>query len=173
MPEPPAKRRLWATIGLLIVGAAALWGSSRLTWWAAAVDAGVRGTLVESELGAERAPALVPLAVLAAAGIAGVIATSGWPRRLLGAVLLVAGAAACVLAVVGAVDGGQLRPGHLLALLGGVLVLTGGAVSAWWASAMPRLGQRYENPQVPKAAADRNDDLWKALSKGEDPTFDG
>lgn len=168
-----SKRPLWTVVGLLLLGAAALWGSSRLTWWHTVVDAGVRGRLGETELGAERAPALVPLAVLAVAGIAGMIATSGWPRRLLGAVLLVAGAGACGLAVLDAIEGEHVRQGHLLALLGGALIFAGGVVGIGSASSMPRLGQRYENPQVPKAPADRNDELWKALSEGEDPTFDG
>ncbi len=162
----------------LLLGAAALWGSSRLVWSAQLRDAGVRGTILETQTGAQHSGALVPLAFLAVAGVAGAIATGGWPRRVLGGVLAVAGLWACWIAVDGVSFGGfpagapiwQIYLGRGLALLAGILVLLGGLISTRRAGAMPRLGARYSAPSVRKAARDPDTELWEALSEGEDPT---
>ncbi|MQA63081.1 MAG: hypothetical protein GEU86_16675 [Actinophytocola sp.] len=172
-------------VALELAGAVALWGASKLAWSWASFDGGVRGILEETVLGSERAPALVPLALLAVAGIAGLIATSGWARRVLCLVLLVAGAAACVVTGVdvaavagdrGGADGSGIQPGHGLALLGGLLVAAGGALGARAADRLPKLGERYDNPAAKAEtvpAADTDEDLWNALSEGEDPTSRG
>src|SRR5205814_5449903 len=55
------KRPLW-TIVVLLLAALALWGTSRLTWFAEYRDGGVRGTVLYRETGAQHAGALVPLA---------------------------------------------------------------------------------------------------------------
>src|SRR4051794_40195117 len=89
------RRPLWIIAAALLLGAAALWGSSRLVWSATSHDAGVRGVVLDLQTGAEHSGALVPLAVLALAGVAGMVATGGWPRRVLGVVLALAGLAAC------------------------------------------------------------------------------
>lgn len=174
------RRPLWAIIAALLLGAAALWGSSRLVWAASLRVAGIRGPVLETQTGAEYSGALVPLAVLAVAGIAGVVATGGWPRRLLGGVLALAGLAAGWIAVAGTRFGGfpestpvwQVFTGRGLALLGGILLLLGGLLATRRAGAMPRLGARYATPGARKAARDPGADLWEALSEGEDPTND-
>ncbi|MGH3431999.1 MAG: Trp biosynthesis-associated membrane protein, partial [Thermocrispum sp.] len=88
----------------------------------------------------------------------------------LGGVLVVAGVAACVLAVADAELLG-LRP--VLALLGGVLVAAAGAVLAARGHRLRRLGARYESPAAKRATEDPDDDLWQALSDGRDPTAGG
>jgi hypothetical protein len=164
----------------LLLGALALWGSSRLVWFAQLRDAGVRGMVLDTQTGAQQSGALVPLAVLAVAGVAGMVATGGWPRRVLGVVVAVAGLAACWVALNGVRFSGfpdaapvwQIFTGRALALLGGILVILGGLIGTKRAAAMPRLGARYAAPSVKKTARDPDTELWEALSEGEDPTTD-
>ncbi|WP_346053689.1 Trp biosynthesis-associated membrane protein [Amycolatopsis dongchuanensis] len=179
MTQPtPSKRPLWTLAVLLLLGAAALWGASRLVWSAEQHDRGVRGVVLETHTGAQVQGALVPLAVLAVAGVAGAVATGGWPRRVLGVLLALAGLWACWLAVDGLSFGGfpagtpgwQIFTGRGLALLGGILVLLGGLIATRKAGSMPRLGARYAAPSVKKTARDPDTELWEALSEGEDPT---
>jgi hypothetical protein len=162
----------------LLLGAAALWGASRMTWFAEFRDAGVRGIVLYTENGAQRAGALVPLALLALAGIAGMVAIGGWPRRVLGAVLVLAGAGACWVGVNGVRFGGyaaglpvaQMLIGRGLAVLAGILVIVAGSVGIKGASRMPRLGERYSAPGAKRTARDPDTELWEALTDGEDPT---
>ncbi|MEV7548863.1 Trp biosynthesis-associated membrane protein [Amycolatopsis sp. NPDC089917] len=174
-----AKRPLWIAVVGLLLGAVALWGSSQLVWFAEFRDGGVRGTIVYTEIGSTRAIALIPLALLALAGTAGLIATGGWPRRVLGVVLAVAGAAAVWIGVAdgpftGFADGlpvAQMLGARGLAILGGILVAAGGLAAIKGAGRMPRLGAKYSAPGAKKRAAkDPETELWEALSEGEDPT---
>lgn len=172
------KRPLWTVTALLLLGAAALWGSSRLVWSARPRDAGVRGIVLDTQTGAAFSGALIPLAVLALAGVAGMIATGGWARRLLGVVLMIAGSAACWVAVDGTswsgyapgAPVGQIFAGRGSAALAGILVVAGGLLGVRHASAMPRLGVRYSAPSVKKTGRDADTELWEALSEGDDPT---
>ncbi|SFB37071.1 trp region conserved hypothetical membrane protein [Amycolatopsis marina] len=177
-PVQPDKRPLWIVVAALLLGAAALWGSSRLIWFAEERDGGVRGIVLDTATGAQRAGALVPIAVLAVAGVAGMVATGGWPRRVLGVLLGLAGVAACWLAVDGLrtsgyPDGapvGEILAGRGLAAAGGILVVLGGLLGVRKAARMPRLGARYSAPQREPVARDPDTELWQALSDGEDPT---
>jgi hypothetical protein len=165
-------------LGALLLGALALWGASRLTWSAEFRDGGVRGTLLHRETGEQRAPALVPLALLALAGVAGVVATGGWARRALGVVLALAGAAAVWSGVAGVRFGGyaaglpvtEMFLGRGLAVLGGILAAAGGLAAVKGAGRAARLGAKYAAPATRKKARDPDSDLWEALSEGEDPT---
>ncbi|WP_372669004.1 Trp biosynthesis-associated membrane protein [Amycolatopsis kentuckyensis] len=162
----------------LLLGALALWGASRLTWFAEFRDGGVRGTVLYRETGEQRATALVPLALLALAGVAGVIATGGWARRVLGVVLALAGVAAVWAGVSGAKFSGfadglpvtEMLLGRGLAVLGGILVAAGGLAAVKGAGKAARLGARYAAPATRKKARDPDAELWEALSEGEDPT---
>ncbi|GAB3496809.1 Trp biosynthesis-associated membrane protein [Amycolatopsis cihanbeyliensis] len=164
-------------VGLLL-GAAALWGASRLAWFAENRVAGVRGTVLHTETGAQAAGALVPLAVLALAGVAGMVATGGWARRVLGGALVLAGLAACWVAVNGLRTDGypdgapvaEIYVGHGLAAFGGVLVVVAGVLGLRGATRMPRMGARYSAPAAKRSAAEHDYDLWDALSDGRDPT---
>jgi hypothetical protein len=161
----------------LLLAAAGLWGGSRLTWFAEFRDAGVRGMVLYTETGAQRAGSLVPLALLALAGMAGMIATGGWARRILGVILGVAGLAACWVAIDGVRFSGstglpvtQMLIARALALLGGILLISGGLAGIKGATVMPRLGARYSAPGAKRVARDPDVELWEALSDGEDPT---
>lgn len=176
--QGPAKRPLWVIAVLLVLGSVGLWGASRLAWSAEQRDGGVRGLVLHTESGAQQASSLVPLAVLALAGVAGVVAASGWPRRILGVVLALAGLAACWAAVDGARFGGfpagapvaEIFAGRGLALLAGMFVLAGGLLASRKSGQLPRLGAKYSAPSRQRAAPDPDTQLWEALSEGEDPT---
>jgi hypothetical protein len=155
-------RPLWFVTALLLAAAAALWGSSRMAW-----SAGVTG--------ADRTPALVGLALLALAGIAGVLATSGWPRRIVGLLLALAGFPAGWSALDGAFGQGQPTGVGLLArglaLLAGIILIGAGALLVRSGHRMPRLGASYQTPAAAKEDAETSDkQLWRALSEGHDPT---
>ncbi|MEV4142092.1 Trp biosynthesis-associated membrane protein [Amycolatopsis sp. NPDC049691] len=165
-------------VAALLLGALALWGASRLTWFAEFRDGGVRGTVLYRETGEQRATALVPLALLSLAGVAGVIATGGWARRVLGVVLALAGVAAVWSGVSGVKFSGwadglpvtQLLLGRGLAVLGGILVAAGGLAAVKGAAGTARLGTKYAAPATRKKVRDPDAELWEALSEGEDPT---
>ncbi len=173
-----AKRPLWTIILALLLGALALWGASRMVWFAEFRDEGVRGTVLYTEPGEQRATALVPLALLALAGVAGAVATGGWLRRALGIVLVLAGAAGVWNGVDGIKFGGfapglpgtEIVLGHLIAVLGGILVALGGLAAIKWAGAARKLGARYAAPGAKAARKDPDTELWEALSEGDDPT---
>lgn len=171
------RRPLWAVVLALLLASAALWGSSRLTWLADYRDTGVRGVLLHTEPGAQQAGALVPLAVLALAAVAGLVAAGRWARRALAVLIGAAGAAACALAAAGLdLGGGQpdyplgaILAGRGLAAAAGLLLLAAAVLVLRHAARMPGMGARYDSP----AAASRRDpdtELWDALSQGEDPT---
>nr|WP_281178492.1 Trp biosynthesis-associated membrane protein [Amycolatopsis jejuensis] len=178
-PAPAAARRpLWTILLALLLGALALWGASRMVWFAEFRDEGLRGTVLYTENGEQRATALVPLAILALAGVAGAVATGGWARRVLGIVLVAAGAAGVWSGLDGIRFGGfaaglpgtQIVLGHLLAVLGGILVALGGLAAIRWAGTARRLGSRYAAPGARPARRDPDTELWEALSEGSDPT---
>lgn len=153
------RRPLWIVTGLLLGAAALLWISSMMTW-----APGVTG-----------ASALVPLALLALAGIAGVLATSGWARRVVGVLLALAGPAAAWMGLESAF--GQVEIGftgllaRLLAVLAGVAFLGAGALLVSAGHRMPKLGGNYQTPSAAKDNESAEKQLWRALSEGDDPTM--
>lgn len=176
----PGVRPLWTVIVLLVLGAAALWLSSRLTWsWSRQLTP-LRGTVVVTERGAEVAAALVPLAVLALAAVAAVLAIGGWWRRVVGVLVGIAGLAAVWFGVrdLGGVFGthpdgyplSQVLSGHLLAVLAGLLVLAAAVLVVRHAATMPRMGGGYQTPSAARRHRDPDTELWQALSEGRDPT---
>jgi uncharacterized membrane protein (TIGR02234 family) len=178
-----------AVVGLLLA-ALALWGASRGTWLTATWDVPVRGRVVTTALGADVEPVLGAWAVLALAAIGGLLATSGWGRRVVGAIVALAGIWALVRAVTGlvgsdpsALPAAARQPGRLdalqvtavwpvLAAVGGLLLVATGVLVALRAGRMPRLGARYDAPagRGPGGSDDDERGLWEALDAGEDPT---
>lgn len=163
------RRPLWMVGGALIAAAAALWGSSRLAWTTEVLrHPGTDVTTLVSRTGGESRP-LVPLAVLALAGVAAMIAVSGWPRRVLGGVLALAGVGAIALSV-GSTD--FFPWGRILAGLGGLLMIIAGAVLVRFGATMPRLGAAYQRTDTGGSTDDSDHEMWRALSLGKDPTTD-
>ncbi|GGM37309.1 hypothetical protein GCM10012275_05490 [Longimycelium tulufanense] len=184
-----ARRALWLAVVLLLGAAAALWGSSRLTWLAMTEERPGGGVATVIRQGAEQAPQLVPLALVALAAVAALVATGGWLRRGIGVLLLVVGAWALWTAL-SPVDSGYPgdvpvaqraeldrarveRPwARVLAAGGGALLLGAGAATLWWGPRMPRMGARYQAPSGARRQRDPQRRMWDAIDAGEDPTVD-
>jgi uncharacterized membrane protein (TIGR02234 family) len=204
-PEPrpragaaPAPGRLFGAIVVLLLAAAAvLWGASRATWVSQVVE-GIPAPRTITADGATAEPILVPWALLCLAAVGGLLATSGWGRRVVGALVAVAGLWAVLRGVAGLADPASealpvgMRPGDRplpaeavlagpsLGVLGGVLMLGAGLLAARFAAVLPRLGARYDAPtragagaaEVRATPVDPDRTLWEALDEGHDPTGD-
>jgi hypothetical protein len=174
VPDRPARRQLWLTAVFLLAGAVALWLAARLTWTSAVdVRPGSGARIPVRHAGSEQVPALIPLALLALAGIAGAVAVGGWPRRVIGGVLALAGTGTLVLALLagGSSTGEAFFPwGRSIAALGGVLLAVAGGMLVRYSDRMPRLGSSYQTPEAAQRGTDPDSELWQALSHGEDPT---
>jgi hypothetical protein len=149
--RPAGNRLLWIVTGLLAVAALALWGSSKLTW--------------------PRQPgALVPLALVSLAGIAGVLATSGWARRAVGVLLALTALAAGWSAFGDVFELGGALPARGVAGLAVLALLAAGVLLVRGGHRMPRLGAGYATPAAAKGNETPERELWRALSEGKDPT---
>jgi hypothetical protein len=167
------RRELTYAVLLCVAGAGlALWASTR-TW---AVELTARPTplppLRDARTGTDLLPWLPALA------------TRGRARRLLGGLLAALGAAVAAgggYGLVAAFDGELSRQWSALCLVGGVLAVAGGLLTALRGERWPAMGARYERPARGTGApvardADgrvtgrRTTDAWDALDRGEDPT---
>ncbi|OLT22248.1 hypothetical protein BJF78_07520 [Pseudonocardia sp. CNS-139] len=153
----PAQTRSPRTLGVacggLAVAAGLLWGASAVEW-------------LPGRTGAQIAPSLTGVALLALAGVAGVLATGGALRRLVGLLLTMSG----IGQVVGALLVGLgLGGGPLLAAAGGLVLLAAGALVVVREPALPRLGARYAAPGDRRAPRDPDRAAWDALDEGRDP----
>jgi uncharacterized membrane protein (TIGR02234 family) len=143
--------------------------------------------------------AAVPgLAVVALAGVVALLATRGVARRIVGAVVALAGVALAVAAAgSGSVSSGEARRlvadtrtgtvldptaplglvSHhvwpVLAIVGAVLIVAGGLLAALGRTAGAGLGRRYEAPTTAtgsSASGESDLALWQRLDRGDDPT---
>ena len=179
-PVRSGVRPLWTIVGLLVVGAGALWLSASLTWsWSRELTP-LRGSVVVTQKGGEVSPSLIPLALVALAAVAAVLAIGGWWRRVVGVLVGVAGLAAVwagvsdVSAVFAAHPAGypasQVVLAHAVAVVAGLLLVGAAVVVVRNAIRLPRLGGNYQTPSVAKRRKDPDTELWQALSEGRDPT---
>jgi len=195
-----AGRRLAVTLLALAVSAFGLWLATRLVWLRTDFLSPLRGALTVDSTGADVRPELGAIALVAVAAGAAVVATSGWPRRLVGGLVAAAGGWAVWLASVwpltppapgrdaGATGNLAAVPAHpptdavvvglpvrtaapLLAVAAGVLLVVAAIGLVYWANAMPRLGARYAAPGTDRRTPDRDSQWWNALDAGEDPTL--
>lgn len=162
------RRALLATIVLLVAAAAALGGASAASWAQVGFQVPLRGIVPVQVTGAELAPALGPLALLALAAIAAVLASGGWARPVLGVLLLLA-AIPPVMGVLAVSDQGRLSGvaasagalparsfpaqqaavqagGPALAAGGALLLVAAAGVLVVRGNRMPRMGRRYRVP---------------------------
>ncbi len=196
VPErPPSRRALAITSVLLTAASAALGGAAMVEWAQVDFQVPLRGIVAVPLGGSAVLPALAPLALLALAAVAAVLATPGWARWLLGALLLAA-AVPPIVAVLRVADDEWLTDaarsavelparsvpvGTVTVLLGGPGLAAGGAALLAAASValglrghrMPRLGRRYQAPAArPTGSPSGHPDgrLWERMDAGEDPT---
>jgi hypothetical protein len=141
----------------------ALGVAAGLLWGASAAGRAPDGTTAP--------PGLTGLALVAAAGIAAVVATSGVARRVVGVLLGVAGLVVVVVAAIG-VASATPPGGPLLALGGGLLLAAAGAFTVVREPRLARLGARYAAAGSRGAPADPDRAAWMALDEGRDPTDD-
>jgi uncharacterized membrane protein (TIGR02234 family) len=185
---------LGVTVLLLVAAAAALGAAAALPWARATFRVPLRGVVPVDVDGAALVPALGPLALLALGAVAATLATTGWARRVLGLLVVlaavpVARGAVSVRDPGGVVEAatGQLparaeptgeivvlAAGPALTGLGAVSLAIAGAALALAGRRMPGLGTRYRVPAARRAApagpADPERRWWDALDAGEDPT---
>jgi hypothetical protein len=117
---------------------------------------GVRGLLIALALLAAGGALLLwgassPFGWLGIAGVAGVVGTGLWGRRIVGVVVL--------FGAIGAALGNPAPAGWI----GIALLAIGGLLTIQGAGRWPALGSRYD--RTPKQ------DLWSQLDRGEDPTL--
>ncbi|MET8652502.1 TIGR02234 family membrane protein [Nocardia aurea] len=91
-----ARRYPVGAITLMALAAAAMWGSSRLTWVTVSSTDGLTQPRTDELLGSDWFGALTPLALVLLSAVAAVLATRGWLRRIVG---ILVGLVAAVTAV--------------------------------------------------------------------------
>nr|WP_280399121.1 TIGR02234 family membrane protein [Nocardia carnea] len=166
-----------AAIALLAFGAAALWGSSRLTWVTVTSADGLTEPRTDELNGGVWFGALTPLALVLLAAIAAVLATKGWVRRLVGVVVALIAAVTAVPALALLTGSGATEqraadlaelPGRaevqelvtagapaVLTLCGALAAFGAGLLLARMPSGAKQLSGKYDNPATRKAAATR------------------
>lgn len=175
------RRELTYAVLLGLAGAGlALWAATR-TW---TVELTPRPAPLppvrEDRSGGALLPWLPALALVGLAGAGAVLATRGWLRRLVGAVLVLLGAAVAAGGLTAGFTGGVNRLWPAFCLVGGVLMMAGGGWTALRGNRWPAMGARYERPArgagdpavsaVTQAGPRGATDVWDALDRGEDPT---
>ncbi|MDN5759517.1 MAG: TIGR02234 family membrane protein [Tomitella sp.] len=173
---------------LLLLGALAVWWSSRMVWVDYTYENGLLPPVEDTIDGSGWATELTPLALVLLAGIAAMFAVRGWAQRIVGALVAAAGAgvlARSIVALTSAIDPAdivridELRAGAvvtashahpgavILAIVGGLLAAAAGFVLI--ARPRPRqvLPSKYETP------AARRDSVTRAMAAmSEDSTDD-
>lgn len=194
MNRPDRSRREFATVLLCtLAGAAALLAATGQTWAVAQVSVAGPSAPADVELaGDDTAPVAAAVGWAALAALAALLATKGWARRGLGALLAgfagaalfdlwtgtrpgaLVRAAATQATVEGDVSGPALQPGWpLLATFGALLLLGTGVATAIRGAAWPGMGSRYDRHSAPATVrAGDPAELWKSLDSGADPTVD-
>jgi hypothetical protein len=169
----PRARGALGAVGFAVLGAALAAVAATLTWATNERPDALAGPVELS--GGDLVPELVPVALVALAGVGATFATSGWARRVVGLLVAAAGAllAARSAAVWATADpAATVRPlGPAVALLGGVAILAAGGMIAAGRGGR-RLGSRYDPPSSGdrRPAGSSDVDLWRALDSGTDPT---
>jgi uncharacterized membrane protein (TIGR02234 family) len=178
-------RRLASTVLLCAAGAGlAVYGVTR-TWSELVTARPGMSSLRDLRTGADVAPWVIGLALVALAGAGALPATRGLARRLLGGLLAVAGLGVAAGAVAGraGLDVGVAGPGAtvwpVVCVLGGLLIVLGGLAAARSGHEWPAMGARYERrgAAAPATAVEAEVDqrvdtraAWDALDRGDDPT---
>lgn len=181
--------------GLIVIAAFALpWASANLPLVSGLSDTGTEVSFTGREL----YPMAAAMPLLGFAAVAGVFATRGWARVIVGLVVVGAGLVTAVSAIgfgldpqavlaaalvgqqaVGQLAGGQLEqwastPWWALGLIGGLALTAVGGLIVVRGRTWPGLSQRYERSVAAKSGQDAAPistlSAWDALDRGEDPT---
>ncbi|MGW5383786.1 TIGR02234 family membrane protein [Nocardia sp. NPDC003963] len=173
----PGSRYPVAALVLLAVAAAALWGSSRLTWVTVTSADGLTEPRTDELNGGVWFGALTPLALVLLAAVAAVLATRGWVRRVVGILVALIAAVTAVPALALLTGSGATReraavlaelPGRAevqelttapgsaaLAMAGALAAFGAGLLLARMPAGTKQLSGKYDAPATRKAAATR------------------
>jgi hypothetical protein len=105
---------------------------------------------------------------LTLAAVLGIVATRGPARRVVGALLVLAGLGSVVAALAPVASSGSVEA---LGAVGGVLVMLGGAWTLARGATWPAMGARYDGAR-PASRSPRPLSAWEAQDRGLDPTLD-
>lgn len=175
-------------LALLVVGAALAWWATSASWAVGEQellgDTSGRdvGAVAQQSLSAGAlAPAAAAMPIVVFAGLAGVIGSRGWLRRVIGAIICLAGG---ILTWSGVSTAMTLEVGNpvsppavgvvvsvaivypVLAAVAGLVVAVSGLLVVTRGAQWPSLGANYER------STKRPRDAWEALDAGIDPTDD-
>jgi hypothetical protein len=162
--DRPSPRELGIACLGLAFSALLLWVGSTTVWFPPELT------------GAQVAPWLGGVALLALAGVAGVVAAGGVLRRAVGALLALAGAGVLVFGV-RVIAGLRDQPPEatvapLWAVAGALVLLAAGLAVVVRERRLPRLGARYAAPGERRVDQDPDRAAWDELDEGRDPTLD-
>lgn len=186
--RPPRSREYALALALLVLGGALAWWATSASW--AVGEQELLGDTSGQDVGAVAqqslsaaalAPAAAAMPIVVFAGLAGVVGSRGWLRRVIGAVICLAGG---VLTWSGVSTAMTLEVGDpvsppavgvlvsvaiaypVLAAVAGLVVAVTGLLVVSRGAQWPSLGANYER------STDRPRDAWEALDAGIDPTDD-
>ncbi|MFI5897245.1 Trp biosynthesis-associated membrane protein [Actinoplanes sp. NPDC051513] len=151
-------RRAYAlTLVACLAGAAlALYAITR-TWSVHMTPRPGMTALRDARMGTDVEPWVTGLALVALAGTGALLATSGWARRVLGALLALAGTGVVIGTIVGraGLDPGSAGAGGttwpILCAVGGLIIAAGGITAARLGHRWPRMSARYDRkPPAPR-----------------------
>jgi uncharacterized membrane protein (TIGR02234 family) len=152
------RRLAYASIACLAGAGLAVYAATRV-WSVEVTPRPGLSDLRADTTGADAQPWLVALALIALAGPGALLATRGVVRRLLGALIALAGLGVAVAAVTGRVglDPGAAGAGATVwpvaCVLGGALVVLAGVDAARRGHEWPAMSSRYERHPVPPPRA--------------------
>lgn len=173
------RRELVVGLAVVLVGAALVLLAGTQPW--ATVPGSSNATVPSSVEAALKGSAISPgaraLGLVGLAGIVALVATRRIGRRVVGALLALAGLAVCALSLFWTADPPSLLGDasatvdrtfwSWISVAGGVLLFAGGLLAAIRSARWPAMGSRYDAPARKQA---KDDDPWAALDRGEDPT---
>lgn len=178
-------RQYLVVLTVIAAGSAVAWWATSSTWAIAqeSLLGEAEGSLAQAVAQTSlRASAVVPAAaampVVGFAGLAGVIGSRGVVRRVVGVLVMLAGAVlvwsglqtAASLSVGDVVSAGEVVSVSLaypiLAAAAGFVLVGAGVLVVMFAQRWPHLGAKYER------TSDRPRDAWEAMDRGLDPTQD-
>jgi uncharacterized membrane protein (TIGR02234 family) len=192
-PEHDRRSFLRTVVTGLAAAALTLLAATR-DWGSASTTSPAQRTATAS--GADVAPLVLPLALVALAAWGTVLVLRRRGRRVVAVIALLAGLGGAVSAAVRASHGAQAALTALgagasdpatsshatawpwVAVVGGVVTATAAAVAWWRAPAWPEMSTRYDAPgggagqAAQGETADTARDMWRALDEGRDPTAD-
>ncbi len=181
--------RSYASTVLVGLAGAALTAVAGSREWARAQGEAAGLSVDAATTGSESAPLVVALALLALATWGVVLVLRGRMRRLVSAVGVVASSGAFA-AVVLAFDGARNDAREALMSQGGTGDVAVVSLTVWYYAAgvaalvtavafvvavrrspgWPAMGTRYDAPSARAEAPVTDEDMWRALDKGHDPT---